>query len=346
MRKIQKNGLVSVIVPIYNVEKYLKRCVDSILDQTYTKLEIILVDDGSTDQSGFMCDIYTQNDSRIRVLHKENGGLSDARNAGLEIANGEYVYFIDSDDFVTDDAVKYLYDSLLSYNADIATHGYVIHYSEDSNINIHELKGNEQLALTNEDALEHLLYEKQVTPSACMKLYRRQLFDTGIRFPAGKNCEDLATTYKLFSKARRIVLNTAPKYFYYQRLGSLTQSDFNDSSMDGFYATKDQLDYINKFHPALTKAAQYRLFTEAIYVIMKVPPIKSQYKNYRKELYKAIGKYKGDVVVNRAAKGSMRQCALVAHFGTGVMVRTYKTRSRMLKRIKSSKLGAILRGVK
>ncbi len=334
--KKESTEIVSVIIPVYNVDKYLKRCIDSVLKQTFIYLDIILVDDGSTDRSGDICDYYAKTDKRVRVLHKKNGGQSDARNAGLEMTKGEYIYFVDSDDFIAVDAIEYLRESLLYHDADITTHGYVVYYGEDAGVGAYKSADNEQSVLSNNDALEQLLYEKSVTTSACMKLYKRRLFSPDIRFPLGKVCEDLAIVYRLFSKTDKVVLNTIPKYYYYKRRGSTTQSDFNDSSMDGLDIAKEQLEFVSNNHPTLTLAAQYRLFAEAIYIVMKTPLNSRLYKNERKALLQVISKYRGSVLFNRKARGSMRQRALIAFLGTRTMVYSFKIKSlvwRLIKRI-------------
>lgn len=324
---VKNKGLVSVIIPVYNVENYLKRCIDSVLRQTYENLDIILVDDGSTDQSGTICDNYTKSDSRVRVLHKDNGGQSDARNAGIEIAKGEYLYFVDSDDFITDDSIDFLHNSLLVHDADIATHGYVIYYGEDTAIESNKLVDNVQLVLSKDDALEKLMYEKYVTTSACMKLYKRELFGKIIRFPSGKLYEDLAIVYRLFSKARTIVLNTTPKYYYYERSGSTTQSNFSLSRMDGLEIAEDQLNYICTNHPALIPAAQYRLFAEAVYIAMKIPMCDNLYNDARNTTFQVIKKYRKCVLLNRSGRGSIRQRALIAFLGVRTMVLFFRVRS-------------------
>jgi len=336
MNNNRKDSLISVIIPVYNVEKYLKRCLNSVVGQTYSHLEIILVNDGSTDQSGDICNDYADNDKRIHVLHKKNGGLSDARNVGLEIAKGEYIYFVDSDDFIAKDSIEFLYEALCINDVDIASHSHVYHYREDSVTKDHTPNSDQLIALTNEAALEHLLYEDHVTTSACMKLYKRNLFSTGIRFPIGKTCEDLATVYKLFSIANKAVLSSAPKYYYYKRAGSLTQSSTTNTSMDGFDAAKEQLKYIKKNHPSLIAAAQYRLFAEANYIAARLPLSRTSHTDSRKTLLQSIHQYKRSVLFDRRARASMRCRALMAFMGASVSVAVYQIASFALRNVKDT----------
>lgn len=223
--------LISIIVPVYNVETYLRKCIDSLINQTLTNIEIILVNDGSTDKSGEICDEYKIKDDRIKVIHKENGGLSDARNKGLEIAKGEYLVFIDSDDWIDRCMIEKLYNLSIKYNADIVQGDYVKVYSDDYIIisDINEIEIN---SYNSEQALELLYSEKYVkTVVTWNKLYKRTLFN-GIRFPKGKLHEDEFTTYKLLHKANIVVDTNIPIYYYRQRAGSIMNTGFNVKRLD------------------------------------------------------------------------------------------------------------------
>ena len=174
--------LISVIVPCYNVEEYLPKCIESILNQTYRNLEILLVDDGSPDNCGRICDEYAAKDSRIRIIHKKNGGLSDARNAALDVMTGEYVTFIDSDDYVSDDYVEYLYKIIKESGVKLSVSSYQT-FVDDSSA---EICTNNPLFVkivhTN-DALTGMFYQQIFDTSAWAKMYHRSLFSDGIRYP-------------------------------------------------------------------------------------------------------------------------------------------------------------------
>ncbi len=185
--------LISVIIPIYNVEKYLKKCIDSVISQTYKNLEIILVDDGSPDNCGIICDEYAQKDDRIIVIHKKDGGLSDARNAGIEICKGEYISFIDSDDFVSPYFIEMLYRGVHDYNCEIATveHGVrfmdvedeaVVFTTEKSQCSYEEIKPREAIRL--------MMYQR-LPNGAPWRLYKREIWNE-LRFPVGWLYEDAA----------------------------------------------------------------------------------------------------------------------------------------------------------
>ena len=205
--------LISVIIPVYNVEKYIEKCIYSVINQTYKNIEIILVDDGSTDISGKICDDFEKKDYRIKVIHKKNGGLSDARNVGIDVSTGKYIVFIDSDDYVDKKHIEYLYNMITKNNADISICQFNIVY-ENSDIQITDFTKKDTIKIfDNKKALETMLYNKKFCNSACTKMYKKELFDD-IRFPIGKLYEDLGTTYKLIEKTTKVVLGQRTTYNY------------------------------------------------------------------------------------------------------------------------------------
>lgn len=229
--------MVSVIVPVYNVEKYLKRCVESIIKQTYFNLEIILVDDGSTDSSGTLCDQLKTLDKRIKVLHKKNGGLSDARNCGIREAHGEYLVFVDSDDMIHPEFVKVLLNILEKNKADISECGYVRFKDEPI---IKKLSQNKVTCLGSKEALELLTvgrYEKHIV--AWNKLYKKSLFKN-IEFAFGKLHEDEFTTHKLFANAKTIAITNTPLYFYYYNTDSITTKKIKNNRLDAIEAIQSR----------------------------------------------------------------------------------------------------------
>lgn len=226
---------VSVIIPVYKVEKYLDECVQSVLNQTYKNLEIILVDDGSPDNCPKMCDEYAKADQRVRVIHKENGGLSSARNSGIEIATGDYIFFLDSDDYLGNDIIESLVSVALKHNAKITACGYT---SDSSKID--NGKNYEVFNLSKEQSLKCILKEKIITTSAWGKLYKAKLFET-IRFPNGKIYEDLGTTYKVIELVDQVVVIDSRKYYYRVNPVSITQSNFSKKQLD-YYDIVEELE--------------------------------------------------------------------------------------------------------
>lgn len=222
---------ISIIVPVYKVEAYLQRCVNSILAQTYQDFELILVDDGSPDSSGNMCDDFSKVDMRIKVIHKKNGGLSSARNAGLDIACGEYVGFIDSDDWITIDMFEHLIGIIDCYNCEIASASYVFSNGETTfqqpNIEIKVYDRKEALCYYMSEGMSKRIADYP----ACIKLYKRNLFNE-IRFPQGQLYEDGATNFALIQKVSRYAKSNKVCYYYYQNGTSITRGGFKSKDMD------------------------------------------------------------------------------------------------------------------
>lgn len=245
---------VSVIVPVYNVDRYLNNCVNSLLVQTYENIEIILVDDGSTDGSSEICDSYSMKDSRIKVIHKKNGGLSDARNKGLDIASGQWVTFVDSDDYVTKDYVETLLSLLTVNNADIsiATYTFVTEKKYQS-------RGTGELAImTPEVAIKRLLMDDGFDMGAWAKMYRIEYFDK-IRFPKGKLFEDSLVTCQIFAEANKVVFESKSVYFYVNRKESITNAKFTKRKLNLIEMTDKAAEFIIRNYPGLRPYVQRRI---------------------------------------------------------------------------------------
>lgn len=213
--------LVSVIVPVYKVEQYLRQCLDSIVNQTYTNLEIFLVDDGSPDNCPRICDEYAARDNRIAVIHKSNGGLSEARNAALDIAKGDYIYFVDSDDFISSNAIMLLCEKALEEHADLVVAGHIAFHNI---LEIQELENESPFEKISFDAAMkmHVFWDPKFLQCvvAWNKLVRREIAQR-YRFPKGKLCEDQYTTYKYYFDSRKTIMSDIPLYYYRQRDDSI-----------------------------------------------------------------------------------------------------------------------------
>ncbi len=224
-----KNGLISVIVPVYKVENYIHECVDSIIAQTYTNLEIILVDDGSPDNCSKICDEYAEKDSRVKVIHQENGGLSAARNAGLDIATGDYIGYVDSDDYIELNMYEELYEAIKEYNSDLSICG-VKKFELENRL---EVYGNK--SLTKNEFLKELLSEN-VKSYVCNKLYKKSLFDN-IRFPEGELFEDLKIMHLIAEKTTVVGFIDKTFYNYRIRQNSITADNKGIRANDYLSAT-------------------------------------------------------------------------------------------------------------
>lgn len=247
-----EEGLISVIIPVYNVEKYLQECLNSVIAQTYKNIEIIVIDDGSTDNSGKICDEYAKKDNRIKVIHKANGGLSDARNFGIDISKGKYVYFVDSDDYIDIDTIESMYKIAKDYSADIVTFSHYILNEQNLFCN-YTSKIKE---LTNIEGIKEVVIDSKIRSYAWEKLWKKELFDE-IRFPKGRKFEDIITTPLLFEKANKIVLYDVPKYYYRQRKDSILGKQTNELRIEYINSMCDVNEYLMKRYPELDKYLNY-----------------------------------------------------------------------------------------
>lgn len=239
-----KNVLVSIIVPIYKVEDYMDKCVQSLAGQTYSNLEIILVDDGSPDGCGQMCDAWAKRDSRIRVVHKENGGLSDARNAGLPVATGEIIGFVDSDDWVEPEFVQTLLEAMEAQGADIAECAIRL-VAEDGSV-LRQRGPSRDEAIDKIEALRRLILEAGVYQTVWNKLYRREVIE-GILFEKGKCNEDDFWTYQIFDRIGKLALVEKPLLNYLQRGGSIMGAGYSLKRLDGLEARYRRMNYLQKY---------------------------------------------------------------------------------------------------
>lgn len=289
------NELVSVIIPVYNVEKYLNRCIKSVLGQTYKNLEIILVDDGSTDNSSQICDEYKKIDSRIIVIHKENGGLSDARNAGINKATGKYITFIDSDDSIEKDMIEYLYLLMKKYKTKMSLCCHNIIYEKRNKV-ISLGNGKEEV-LSSEKCIEKMLYHKDVDTSAWAKLYAKNLFDD-ISYPKGFLFEDIGTTYKLFIESKYIACGYENKYNYWIRKNSIVTGVFSEKKLDLLKMTDTMGEDLIKLFPNLKRAILRRRVYARFSTLNQMLNI-DDYEGKRKKIIDFILNNKNDVLFNK-----------------------------------------------
>lgn len=274
--------LISIIVPIYNVEKYLDKCIDSIVNQTYKNLEIILVDDGSNDKSSYICDDWGKKDKRIIVIHKLNGGLSDARNAGLDIAKGEYISFIDSDDFVSIKFIEKLYEYMIITNSDLIQCTYQkVHEQYIEPINRIDINISTYETITS---LQMLIKEEKFNQVVWNKLYKREIL-MGMRFEFGRLNEDEFFTYQVFAKCKRITFINIPLYFYLIRTGSIMNKNFSIHRLDGLEAKFRRYNFLKQSYLELAIIDKKNLIFYIVYCYQKILKIKD---NKQKKIGKQI----------------------------------------------------------
>lgn len=309
INKSSDNPLISVIVPCYKVEQYLPKCIDSILGQTYENLEIWLVDDGSPDRCGEICDEYAAKDKRIKVIHKENGGLSDARNVAIDKATGEWITFVDSDDYVTEDYVETLYSLVAKYHCKMAVADWQI-FSLGSSVSIENNKFKE-IFFSSKEALEDMFNQSHLDTSACAKLYHRDLFE-GIRYPKGVIFEDLLTTFKLILKCENGIAYSSKKIYYYMfRPTSIEGSAFSEKKMDSALEVFNVMNSYERELADVSRALKSKLSAFCFHLLLKMPKDCDRgdiLKDY-------IKKVRWTVVCNNKARMKTRIGCLSSYFG-------------------------------
>lgn len=296
-----KKDLVSVIVPVYNVEKYLDRCIESIINQTYKNLEIILVDDGSPDNCPKMCDNWAKKDKRIKVIHKENGGLSDARNIGINNATGDYIAFVDSDDFIDKEMYEKLLQNLIRTNSDISICSMIYYYENDQ---IKELKNNDTSFFIYDDIKKYdNLFNENFLNFVVVwnKIYKKEIFKK-LRFPKGKINEDTFLAHKILNLSNKIVYSKEKLYYYVQREESIMHQQFNIKKLDELEAYKNQMLFFQQeeFHNTKYPKISLERYIDKILVYYcrvknhnenkqyqkQIQDLRKEYKKYYKEIMK------------------------------------------------------------
>ena len=246
-----EKDLISIIIPVYKVEKYLEKCIESVLKQTYTNLQVILVDDGSPDNCGKICDEYAKKDSRIEVIHKVNGGLSDARNVGIAKAKGKYIGFVDSDYYIKEDMYEILINLIKEYDADVSICNLydVIEGKEYIRNKENGIKEYNRI-----DILKEVLLDKNIQSYAWNKLYKKELFNE-IKYPIGKKYEDIGTTFYIFEKCNKVVVTSEPEYYYLKRADSLVNNvtestvlDYTEIIIQRYLYTQKNIEELRKYN--------------------------------------------------------------------------------------------------
>lgn len=274
------NPKISIIVPVYKVEPYIHKCVDSILNQTFKDFEVILVNDGSPDNCGKICDEYAKKDDRVVVIHKENGGQATARNSALDIARGEYIGFVDSDDYIEKDMYEFLYNLCIDNNCDIANCSSTIYFKDRVQVN-----GGHELMIhdTNEAmrvAIEGVLYDE------CLwtKLIKKELFKN-LRIPVGIAYEDTAFTYKLIDRAKRICCKGEAKYNYIKRDNSTMDRAIKEIKIDAVLVYEEMYKFMEEKYPELTYLVALKLANNTMSV-MNLIIAQNNFEKYKDNYFK------------------------------------------------------------
>ena len=307
--------LISVIIPIYNVEPYLRQCLDSVINQTYRNLEIILVDDGSPDNCGVICDVYASKDKRICVIHKENGGLSSARNAGLDICKGEYISFIDSDDFISPYFIEILYCGIKLYDSEISALRYWDSFIDEQEKEIHLAETSDDCKMskcTPYEAIRLIMYQR-IPNGVPFGLYKREIF-SDIRFPIGWLYEDAATTHKACMNAKQMTLIDAHLYAYRLSPNSIMRSKFSQKKLISITVAEQIIDDLCSYDIRLKDAAYSRALSLNYHIFLEIP---LDDKESLTKVWKSIKKYRSVVLRDKSPDVRLkdRMGAMISYLG-------------------------------
>lgn len=304
--------LVSIIIPVYNVAMYLRQCLDSVIAQTYNNWEIILVDDGSEDASGEICDEYSQKNQKISSYHITNGGQGAARNYALQYAAGEYIAFMDSDDVITADYLQILVHGILQNKADISCCSF-IKFAGNRIPNKDIAQEIEYKVYNSEKALENLCYQREMSNSPCCKLIKKEIVNK-FPFPVGTGYEDLAVVYRWLDTAERIVYCPVNSYYYRQLSTGTMRSKFSRKKLDRLFIADEMRSFISGKYPQLREASDARFFLSNIQTLMWLP-MKKQYREYYMIISKNIKSVRKSVINNSEVRFSRKVMALSSYLG-------------------------------
>lgn len=289
---------ISVIVPIYNVEKYLDRCVESLVNQSYTNIEIILVDDGSPDRCPQMCDEYAQKYSNIKSVHKENGGLSDARNYGMKYAEGEYISFIDSDDWIDTQTYEIIMGKMLETNSDIGAFNALLYYEGDE---LNPDLSEEYEVMNSQQAIECTIDDIKIKTNVWNKVYKRSIVDD-LEFPKGRLNEDEFYTFKVLDRAENIIYVHRQCYYYFQRSNSI-MGEYKLNRLDMLDGVWERYELVKQKYPEIEQKAKVTFAFCCLYHYQKL--IKNKSVDIDKVGRKKIKFYRKRVHISKAEVGNM-----------------------------------------
>lgn len=301
MLKLNKEDLISVIIPIYNVEKYLSECISSVLEQTYKNLEIILIDDGSTDNSLDVCKSFAEKDKRIRVIHQQNQGIAQVRNLGVAQAKGELLFWVDSDDYICNEMIERLYDNLIKYDADMSICDYT--QGEKRDYNFISTKTPEIMTFDSKKGLE-LIYKSNhysfIMAASWAKLIKKSLYN-GLQYPKNKVFEDIYMSHHLINNCKKIVFTDEVMYYYYQWPESILGKKLYIEKLDYLGAFEERIHFFDKLgFKELSEKARIQYLHSLIWeysrakdILKNKPMVKHIKKEYRK--YYSFGTQNEDV---------------------------------------------------
>ena len=312
---------VSIIIPVYNVEKYIMKCINSVFEQTYKNIEIILVDDGSIDKSGEICDEIVKDNNDVIVIHKENGGLSSARNSGIEMATGDAIFFLDSDDYISSSCIENCVSMLINNNADISI-VQMCYISEFMNEEIINTEKEKIEVLSCQEAIEASLYQIKYSCCAPAKLYKKEVIGD-LRFPLNKLSEDLATCHLLFNNANKIVYSNIYGYYYRQHENSIMHS-FNVNRLDAIEWANSIEVFCREKYPQILKAARCRTFNVSIHLFLDLPEKGELHDKYFHLIWNELKRTRKDVFFNVKVRKREKIAAVLSLGGEKIVRFSWK----------------------
>lgn len=313
-----ENNLISVIIPVYNVEKYIERCILSVLKQTYSNLEILLIDDGSTDNSGKICDKYAEQDDRVYAVHIENQGVGNARNQGRELSKGKYLYFIDSDDWIPDNAIELMMVMANQTNADLVTAERVVvkegSFEERRNVYSERFE-----IWDSRDAID---YYADKNWAAWNKLYKREVHEN-ILYPKYEIYEDEATMFPILDHCNVIVHMHSELYYYFKRANSATTLVWSLSKYDGVKVWKNNIEYLAEKHPFVFKRGLSKFVDICLYNLVYLMKDKEKYEKPITDILLGLKKYRTDILFNQYLRFTKKIRVLIFCLSRGVYQKIY-----------------------
>jgi glycosyltransferase involved in cell wall biosynthesis len=312
--------MISIIIPVYNIERYLSNCLDSILTQTFTDIEVIVINDGSTDRSGKIADEYEKKDHRIKVYHQHSKGVSSARNKGIELATGEYIGFVDGDDYVTEDMYGKLVQACLATGSEISVCR--LGREIDGQLTNHDIGEFYTKELNNEEAMEELFKGVLYRFSLCNKLFKKECF-TNIQFPVGRIHEDLSTTYQLFANANHVTYLNFIGYIYVKQENSILTTKYYQKRLEAFIGWNEILTFISTEYPQLLNRV-YASYTysclDHIYGILHQVNNKKVKKEYLQHIQESIQIHHKNIIKNEIITFKYKYMITLLHYHTGLLL--------------------------
>lgn len=316
---------ISVIIPVFNVENYLGKCLDSVLDQTFNDFEVILINDGSTDGSAAICEEYSRQNERIYYISQENQGLGRTRNIGVDAAHGKYILFVDSDDYIARNMMEILYNNILSSGADIATCGLYNVYKAKCIPQYGEI---ERFTCDNVEAFRLLLVGEKIPGSSCNKLFKKEILQQ-VRYPEGILYEDVAFHTSLMQIVKTVHVDTTPLYYYVHRENSITTEKFNSRAMMFIYAYNDTLRLVEGKYPSILAAARFKLFWAYFAILDR---ILQEDKYWKMPEYKQVKRYLKRNTIRILKNPYFHKARKLGALALLMNVRLYRTLTKMNER--------------